>query len=238
MIFKLDNNSYAPFPDVSLAETEPDGLLALGGDLSPERLMNAYRSGIFPWYGPDDPILWWSPDPRLVLYPEKLKISRSLRKRLARKEFQISFDRQFEAVIRACAEPRTTSPGTWLAEEMIQAYIECHRRALAHSVEVWQGEMLVGGLYGIAIGAVFFGESMFSRVSDASKCALVGLTQQLTAWGFELIDCQVYTSHLASLGAETIPRKRFSQALDQGCILPDRAESWANVPMFFPRTQL
>jgi leucyl/phenylalanyl-tRNA--protein transferase len=226
MIFRLDSDPYSNFPEVSLAEVEPNGLLAVGGDLSPIRLINAYRHGIFPWFSEDEPILWWSPDPRTILFPDKIKISRSLRKSLRRGGFRITYDRAFQQVIRACANPRDGSPGTWLVPQMIRAYTELYRLGMAHSVEVWQQERLVGGLYGVAIGSVFYGESMFSRVSDSSKVALVHLCRSLSAMDFKLIDCQVYTRHLISMGAEEIPREQFCQFLDNWCTLPARQLSW------------
>lgn len=205
------------FPDAGLALRDPDGLLAIGGDLGSARILNAYRHGIFPWYSEQQPILWWSPDPRTVLFPDRLKISRSLRKTLNRQRFRITLDRDFEAVIDACAEPRAQNFGTWITHEMRDAYCRLHREGRAHSVECWSGQQLAGGLYGIAIGRVFFGESMFSRESDASKAAFCHLVRQLAAWDFGLIDCQVYSSHLASLGAEEIPRSRFVQQLEILC---------------------
>jgi len=205
------------FPDVSLALQEPDGLLAVGGDLGSARILAAYRHGIFPWYSEGQPILWWSPDPRLVLFPANLKVSRSLRKTLNQRGFRVTMDRSFAAVIAACAEPRAQSFGTWITREMSDAYCNLHREGWAHSVECWQGEQLVGGLYGIAIGRMFFGESMFSRQPNASKVAFCQLVRQLTAWDFGLVDCQVYSSHLASLGAEEIPRRRFTEHLEILC---------------------
>jgi leucyl/phenylalanyl-tRNA--protein transferase len=196
------------FPPAHLALKE--GLLAVGGDLSVERLLLAYRNGIFPWYSPGEPILWWSPDPRLVLYPEELRISRSLGKIINKKSFQISFDEAFEAVIQACAQAkRSYGEGTWISDEMKDAYCELHRQGYAHSVEAWQDEALVGGLYGITLGRVFFGESMFSRVSNASKVAFVTLVENLKQLKFKLIDCQVRTGHLIRFGAREIPRKVF-----------------------------
>jgi leucyl/phenylalanyl-tRNA--protein transferase len=228
MIFRLDSDPYSDFPDAALAEIEPNGLLAVGGDLSPIRLIKAYRHGIFPWFSEGEPILWWSPDPRTVLFPDKIKISRSLRKRLRHGGFRVSYDRAFLQVISACAKPRKDAPGTWLVPSMIRAYTELHRLGMAHSVEVWQEERLVGGLYGVAIGSVFYGESMFSRVSDSSKVALVHLCRTLLALEFKLIDCQVYTQHLISLGAEEIPREHFCQYLDNWCTLPARLISWSS----------
>lgn len=214
MLYLIDaSDPKAPFPDPALAEKDPDGLLALGGDLAPQRLLNAYRQGIFPWYGEHDPILWWSPDPRMVLYPAELRVSRSLRKTLRRGHFSVSMDQDFEHTIRHCAGPRRDEPGTWLQPEMIRAYRTLHQQGHAHSVETWLDGELVGGLYGVAMGGVFFGESMFSLVTDASKTALVFLVETLSACGIELIDCQVYSEHLASLGARNIPRARFQQIL-------------------------
>ncbi|MCB2262007.1 MAG: leucyl/phenylalanyl-tRNA--protein transferase [Candidatus Thiosymbion ectosymbiont of Robbea hypermnestra] len=227
MLYLLDpRNSQAPFPSVEMAEREPDGLLAMGGDLSATRLINAYRRGIFPWFGAGDPILWWSPDPRTVLLPDRLRISRTLRKTLRGGRFEATMDRDFDAVITACAQPRAASDDTWLVPEMIAAYGRLHRRGVAHSVEVWRDGALAGGLYGVAIGRVFFGESMFTRVSDASKVALVHLCGKLSQWGFRLIDCQVLTAHLIRLGAEPIPRADFIRLLDRWCSPPDRRGSW------------
>jgi leucyl/phenylalanyl-tRNA--protein transferase len=203
------------FPDVSLALTEPDGLLAIGGSLSPGRLAAAYRQGIFPWYNEDQPILWWSPNPRTVLFPERINISRSLRKTLRQGRFEICFDRTFTEVLEACRQPRRHEAGTWITEEMRAAYCEMHRLGHAHSIECWQHGRLVGGLYGLAFGKAFFGESMFSRVRDASKVVLVYLARQLQAWGYELIDCQVASPHLFSMGAEEIPRDVFVQTLQR-----------------------
>jgi leucyl/phenylalanyl-tRNA--protein transferase len=229
MIYLLDENPNTPFPDVSEAEKDPDGLLAVGGDLTPQRLIQAYQLGIFPWFSEGEPILWWSPDPRTVLYPKKIKISRSLRKAIRKKTFNITFDHDFDGVIHSCAAPREDSPGTWLVPEMIEAYRLQHQLGLAHSIEVWEDSELVGGLYGMAIGRVFFGESMFSRARDSSKIALVYLSKQLQAWEFEMIDCQVYTRHLASLGAEQIPRKQFCRDLQSWTRLKGRLGSWSDV---------
>lgn len=215
--FWLDagDKGYA-FPPVEYALREPDGLLAVGGDLAPERILSAYRQGIFPWFSPGQPILWWSPDPRAVLLPEKLKVSRSLRKTINKGSFQVTFDTAFEQVIRACATtPRRGQPGTWITEEMQQAYIKLHRMGYAHSAESWSGDELVGGLYGLRLGRVFYGESMFSRRTDASKVAFVHLVRKLQEEGVMLIDCQVTTDHLLSLGAEEIPRRRFIELLRQ-----------------------
>ncbi len=203
------------FPDVEHALQEPDGLLAVGGDLQPRRLLYAYRNGIFPWFGPDQPILWWSPDPRLVLFPEQLHVSHSLAKTLRQHRFDVTFDQAFAEVIRACAAPRPGQAGTWITAEMQSAYLEMHRLGHAHSVECWQQDRLVGGLYGLAMGHVFFGESMFMRVSDASKVGFVTLVRQLQRWGYRLVDCQVHTGHLQRLGAQMIPRREFTRLLDR-----------------------
>ena len=203
-----------PFPPVWKALPYPDGLLAFGADLSPERLLDAYRRGIFPWFGPEDPILWWSPDPRLVLFPDRLKISRSLRRRLRRGDFEIRVDTAFRQVMQACAEPRPGADGTWISPEMVEAYCRLHRLGHAHSVESWRNGNLVGGLYGLALGKAFFGESMFSRESDASKAAFAHLVLQLSRWDYGLVDCQVRTGHLVSLGAEEISRSEFTARLD------------------------
>lgn len=205
------------FPDVSLALKEPDGLLAVGGDLSEQRLLAAYQQGIFPWYSKEQPILWWSPDPRMILNPAELKISRSLRKTIKKETFTISFDQAFEQVIDECSAPREYTADTWITDEMKQAYINLHNAGHAHSVECWQGNTLVGGLYGLSIGKVFFGESMFSRVTDASKVAFVCLVKHLKLWQYQLIDCQVYTGHLESLGATSIPRSEFVQQIAKFC---------------------
>lgn len=201
------------FPPVEQALSEPNGLLVAGGDLSPQRLLEAYSKGIFPWFNEDDPILWWSPDPRMVLFPHELKISRSLRKTLKKRHYQIRSDYNFIQVMHACASPRKDHAGTWIHPEMIAAYTALHEMGLAHSVETWIDGNLVGGLYGVALGKMFFGESMFSYVTDASKIAFVHLVKQLQYWNFGLIDCQVKTGHLASLGAREIPRAEFSQTL-------------------------
>ncbi len=192
------------FPHPSLAD--PSGLLAVGGDLSPERLLLAYAHGIFPWYSPEDPILWWSPDPRLILLPSELKISRSLRRTLKKKVFTVTLDGAFGEVIRACANAR---PQTWITGEMMEAYEKLHEMGFAHSVETYFEDRLVGGLYGISLGRAFCGESMFSLVSDASKVALVALADYLRRLDFQFIDCQVPTDHLKSLGAKEIPREKF-----------------------------
>ena len=204
----------------------------MGGDLSPERILAAYRQGIFPWYSEEQPILWWSPDPRTVLFPKDLKVSKSLRKKLRAGKVHITFDQAFAEVIHQCALPRRDESGTWISPEIIQAYCQLHEQGHAHSVEAWNGDALVGGLYGIAINRVFFGESMFSRESDASKIAFSYLVQQLNAWGIELIDCQVYTAHLESLGAQEITRDEFVRLLPALCDAPIEADAWTEQPSF------
>ncbi len=223
-----DNPAQA-FPPLYKALREPDGLLAVGGCLSTERLINAYRRGIFPWYNADEPILWWSPDPRLVLFPDKLMVSRSLRKTLRKNVFTVTFDKAFSEVMIACAKPRKDSAGTWISSDIYQAYVELHQQGFAHSVEVWFNDELVGGLYGVALGQVFFGESMFHTKTDASKVAFVSLVEQLQAWHFQLIDCQIHTNHLASLGAEDIDRRTFVRLLNQYCRMPASLIEWQDL---------
>jgi len=220
------DNPEQTFPPLYQALREPDGLLAVGGCLSTKRLLNAYRCGIFPWYNPDEPILWWSPDPRLVVFPDKLIVSRSLAKTMRKNIFTVSFDTAFSQVIAACAKPRKDSEGTWISADINQAYINLHHQGYAHSVEVWFNDELVGGLYGVALGQVFFGESMFHSKTDASKVAFVSLVAQLKEWGYQLIDCQVHTSHLASLGAEEIDRREFEKRLNQYCELSVSPHAW------------
>lgn len=213
------------FPPVSSAIKEPNGLLAIGGDLSEKRLIEAYRRGIFPWYEEGQPILWWSPDPRAVLIPKDLKISTSLKKVLNKQTYTVTFDAAFEAVITACAGPRQGTKGTWITPEMIDAYIRLHKAGVAHSVESWLGGKLAGGLYGINLGRIFFGESMFSHQDNASKVAFVHLVKQLEKWQFPIIDCQVSNPHLMSLGTTKIPLAQFCQYLDRYVDLPE-PESW------------
>ncbi len=219
-------NDAQPFPNPEYALDYPDGLLAAGGSLAPKRLLRAYRGGIFPWYSPGQPILWWSPDPRTVLFPEQLKISRSLRKTQKKGIFSLTMDRAFATVIQACGEPRRGEHGTWITPEMQTAYRRLYQLGYAHSVETWHDGQLVGGLYGVAVGRVFFGESMFSRMSDASKVALVGLVEQLRQWQFTVIDCQMRTDHLVRMGAVDIPRRHFLGLVEQGCALPGRTGVW------------
>ncbi len=215
MISWLHGNQ--PFPPLERALTEPNGLLAAGGDLTPERLIEAYGNGIFPWYSVGQPLLWWSPDPRMVLVPAGIKISRSLGKRLraGKRDFEVRVDSAFETVMRACAAPREAQGGTWITDEMVAAYTALHRRGLAHSVETWVHGELAGGLYGVALGRMFYGESMFTRATDASKIALAHLARQLERWQFGMIDCQMNTLHLTSLGAREIPRGEFIRRLKE-----------------------
>ncbi len=216
-----------PFPHPGLALSEPNGLLAIGGDLSLSRLLIAYRSGIFPWFNPDEPILWWSPDPRTVIpLPPGPHVSRSLRRALRRADFAVSLDRAFEEVIAACSEPRAEQNGTWLGPQMIAAYVELYRRGYAHSLEIWRHGRLIGGIYGLALGRIFFGESMFSRASNGSKLALVCLAQQLHAWGYRLLDCQVGSAHLQSMGAIEIPRNEFLDMLQADAKLANPPRQW------------
>jgi len=204
------------FPPIEYALLDPPGLIAAGGDLRPERLIAAYRHGIFPWYSPNQPILWWSPDPREVLVPKEFKRSRSLSKRERNASFELRFDTAFTAVINACAEPRDRlGGGTWITNDMRDAYVELNKQGLAHSVETWQEGLLVGGLYGVQLGAVFFGESMFSRVDDASKVAFAALVQRCIEQQIELIDCQMSSAHLTSLGSQAMPRLKFIAHLTQ-----------------------
>jgi leucyl/phenylalanyl-tRNA--protein transferase len=213
-----------PHPDEAL--TEPNGLLAAGGDLTPERLLAAYSRGIFPWYEEGQPILWWSPDPRAVLWPADLKVSRSLRRSRDKSGFDFRVDTAFASVIRECAEPRHYGGGTWITADVAAAYVRLHELGWAHSFETWRDGVLVGGLYGVAIGRVFFGESMFARVSDASKVALVRGVELLRERNFALIDCQVASSHLASLGAVTLPRREFLGLLTDLCSPAGEPRSW------------
>lgn len=212
------------FPPLNKALREPNGLLAAGGDLRPERLIQAYRHGCFPWFQDGQPILWWSPDPRTVLLPDALHISRSLTKVLRQGRYQVTFDQAFSAVICACAAPRSYATETWITSPMQEAYLALHERGVAHSVEVWRDNELVGGLYGLAMGQLFFGESMFSRADNASKVGFVTLIERLRAWGFVLIDCQMPTEHLLSLGAQTISRAEFSRYLSIHLDQPSQAD--------------
>lgn len=203
------------FPPPAQALASPNGLLAIGGDLAPERLLAAYRQGIFPWFGEDEPILWWSPDPRCVFATDAVRPGHSLRRLFARSPWTVTFDRAFDRVIRACAEPRDDAAGTWIVPPMIDAYEHMHALGHAHSVEVWDNDSLVGGLYGVAIGRMFCGESMFSRLSGGSKAALFALCRQLRAWQCPLLDAQVENPHLMSLGATLLPRGDFLSRIER-----------------------
>jgi leucyl/phenylalanyl-tRNA---protein transferase len=217
-----------PFPPVDTAFTDPDGLLAAGGDLSPKRLLRAYQRGIFPWYEAGQPILWWSPNPRAVLYPERFRITRSLRKSLRRKPYIVSFDRAFRDVVLGCAAPRRRGGGTWITNDMLEAYCQLHAQGCAHSVEVWHAQdgQLIGGLYGVALGRIFFGESMFSWAPDASKIGFAYLARHLQAWEYPLIDCQLPSPHMESLGAEMISRSHFLKMLTRYCPRRGKLSPW------------
>ena len=217
-----------PFPPAGTALRDPNGLLAAGGDLSPERLLNAYGRGIFPWFGDNDPVLWWCPDPRMVLWLRDLHVSRSLRRAIRSRRYAVTLDAAFRQVVAACAEPRDADGGTWITPGMVEAYDRLAALGHAHSVEVWSEGELAGGLYGVALGRMFYGESMFSRRPDASKVALVYLVRHLERWGFELIDCQMSTPHLASLGAREIPRTEFLEHVDRLALLPAEPSPWAS----------
>ncbi len=216
------------FPPV--ADADPSGLLAFGGDLSPARLLVAYRAGIFPWYADGEPILWWSPDPRFVLFPDELRVSRSMRQFLKKGLVRITFDRAFREVVSACRRPRPGQEGTWITPEMREAYCTLHSLGYAHSVEAWQGNLLAGGLYGVSLGRIFFGESMFSAVPNASKAALITLTAQLKKREFDLIDCQIATAHLAALGARPLPRRVFCDLLKQSLAHESLRGNWGEWP--------
>jgi leucyl/phenylalanyl-tRNA--protein transferase len=222
------------FPDPEGAMVEPNGLLAWGGDLSAERLLAAYSQGVFPWFNPDEPILWWSPDPRCVFRTDGVHISRSLRKQLATTHWRLTADTSFNRVMRACAEPRNGQPGTWIGDEMIAAYQELHRLGHAHSVEVWDRGSLVGGIYGVAIGRLFCGESMFSARTGGSKVALAGLCQLLHGWGFPLLDAQVSNPHLVSMGAIDMPRKQFVAQARRLAAMPGMPGSWIKTQVPLP----
>jgi leucyl/phenylalanyl-tRNA--protein transferase len=226
----LDANT--PFPPLDAALLEPNGLLAAGADLSPSRLIDAYRRGIYPWYSEGQPMLWWSPDPRMVLFVEEFKISRSLARRVRRGEFQLRCDTAFDAVIDACAaSPREGQRGTWITNEMIAAYRRLHALGYGHSVEAWRADELVGGLYGIALGNVYFGESMFTRATDASKVCLAALVALLQQRGVGLVDCQQETEHLASMGARPIPRQQFARTLGELINSNEPPHGWRSGPL-------
>ena len=226
-VYRLSERLAFPPPELA----EESGLLAVGGDLRPERLLLGYHLGIFPWYHEGLPILWYSPDPRMVLEADRLVIGRSLRKAMRRAPYRITLDTAFGQVIRACAEvPRPDQDGTWITSDMLEAYGELHRLGYAHSVEAWSGDELVGGLYGVSLGAAFFGESMFARAPDASKIAFVTLVEQLRRWDIPLIDCQVHTEHLERFGAEEWPRERFLARLARALERPTRPGPWSFDP--------
>ncbi len=224
-VYLLSDEPY--FPDPNLARE--DGLLAIEGDLSPERLIQAYAAGIFPWYSDGEPILWWSPDPRMVLFPKDFKRHKNLRRTVNKGLFEVTFDTAFREVINQCALTRQEDElGTWITQEMMEAYVVLHEMGLAHSTEVWQDEKLVGGLYGVSLGGTFFGESMFHKVTDASKVALWHLVDKLLSWNFDMIDAQQETPHLASLGAVAIERKKFLHLLNKSLDKPTRQGRWTN----------
>lgn len=214
------------FPPLHLAMREPNGLLAIGGDLSLTRLIRAYSQGIFPWYNPDEPILWWSPDPRAILVPEHLKVSRSMAKRLKKNDYAVTLDAAYAQVLDGCAAPRGPGQGTWLGADMKAAYQQMYRHGYSHSLEVWREGRLIGGLYGVSVGRMFFGESMFSRQTDASKIGFYWLCRQLQTWRFKLIDCQIASAHLRTLGAVEISRERFARALHDAASMPGRTGLW------------
>ena len=218
------------FPPVSLAEE--NGILAVGGDLSPARLIAAYEKGIFPWYSQGDPIIWWSPDPRFVIFPEEVKVSRSMKKELRKGTFTITADKAFEQVIKACRKPRKHESGTWITDDIVKGYTELHKLGYAHSVEAWKDGELRGGLYGISLGRCFFGESMFSIEPNSSKAAFVTLAQKLASLNFDIIDCQVYTAHLESLGAVEIPREEFTAILDYSLTQETLKGDWSQMGFF------
>jgi leucyl/phenylalanyl-tRNA--protein transferase len=218
----LGDDPAAPFPPTGNALERPNGLLAAGGDLSPERLLAAYRRGIFPWFSEGNPILWWSPAPRCVLYTSRVYLSRRTRRRFNSGRYTVTVDTAFTDVVKACAGPRANEPGTWITPDMVQAYLRLHELGHAHSLEVWKENELVGGIYGLSLGAIFFGESMFSDQTDGSKIALVALCRELERHGIGLMDCQVSNAHLLRMGAEEIPRERFEQELSACLREPDR----------------
>jgi len=233
LIYALDpEDDQQPFPSLDFAADDPNGLLAIGGSLRPARLLNAYRHGVFPWFEDGQPILWWSPNPRLVLEPGHIHISRSLRKWLRQGRFRFSFDQAFGKVIRGCAEPRLYTEDTWITQSMLLAYEQMHELGHAHSIEVWQGQTLVGGLYAVSIGQVFFGESMFSRSANASKAGLAYLDKCLQCWNYQLIDCQMETEHLNRMGAHSIERNQFVHLLNEWCEQAPSTEAWQQAPSF------
>lgn len=232
MIFALDGTPpNQRFPHPRHAETDPDGLIAVGGDLSPERLLRAYRQGIFPWYSKGQPILWWSPNPRTLLYPKEIHIARSLRREMRKQDYQLKLDQAFDQVLLDCAAPRTHEPDTWLLPEMRSAYSELHRLGHAHSIELWSNETLVGGMYGLAIGRAFFGESMFSRVPSASRVVMVYLSWLLQQHDFAFLDCQVFNPHLQRMGAREVARPEFLTQLAQSIDATPSGAIWQSPPI-------
>lgn len=225
----LGDAPLAPFPPTTTALKQPNGLLAWGGGLEPERLLAAYRQGVFPWYSAGDPILWWSPDPRCVLLPGQVHISRRTRRRFNSGAFRLEADSAFAEVVNACAAPRAGQPGTWITPDMFEAYCALHRAGYAHSVEVWSGNLLAGGIYGIALGRMFYGESMFSRKPDASKIALIALCRFLQSANFGLLDCQVPNPHLKSMGAAEISRQEFEARLRELVAEPGIPGLWTGM---------
>lgn len=226
-----ENDPPDAFPPVENALVEPDGLLAAGGGLSEERLLTAYIHGIFPWYDEGQPVLWWSPNPRCVLWPDQLHVSRRLRQQLRKSDAELRFNSAFGQVIRECAGKRRSEQGTWITAEMIDAYQQLHGSGWAHSIEIWDQDGLAGGLYGLCVGSVFFGESMFSVKPNASKMALVGLTQHMQASGIDLLDCQMVSRHLLTLGATTMPRAEFAAYLASACQPPVPHSAWPDEPV-------
>lgn len=222
-VFQLPDDLIFPSPDLA----DDNGLLAVGGDLSKPRLLLAYSKGIFPWYSEGDPILWWSPDPRMILVPAKFKCSRSLKQKIKKGGYHVTMDSAFESVIKHCASVHNKSDGaTWITDEMMEAYIQLHRSGVAHSVETWFDDKLVGGLYGVSLGSAFFGESMFAEKSDASKVAFVFLIQQLQKWEFTLIDCQITTAHLKTFGAHEVSRDKFMKLLESALTAGTKKGKW------------
>lgn len=226
-----DADSPDAFPPVANALTEPEGLLAAGGDLSRDRLLAAYVRGIFPWYDEGQPVLWWSPDPRCILWPDQLHISRRLRQQLRNSKAEIRFNTAFASVVEQCAGKRRSQQGTWITQEMKAAYQDLHNEGWAHSIEVWANDELAGGLYGLCIGRVFFGESMFSAKANASKMAMIGLTRHMLANGLDLVDCQVVSPHLLTLGATTVSRQEFTSFLTEACQPPLAHDAWPDKPL-------
>ena len=228
-IFELSNEIW--FPDPAMAD--PSGILAVGGDLSAQRLFKAYQKGIFPWFNEDDPIVWWSPDPRMILFPSEVKVSHSMKKILREKKFTVTLDRDFEAVITHCKmQKRAGQKGTWITQEMLEAYLLLHEQGYAHSVEVWKDDALAGGLYGVSLGGFFAGESMFSKTSNASKVAFITLARILEKLQFRMLDCQIYTAHLASLGAKEISREQYLEELERSLQQKTKKGNWGKMGEF------